>query len=63
MKRAHQYLVSQGKSDKDEITFKKQLYDLWFKLYKRLVFKYPAAKEETVSVLMGLLTIIVIYFN
>lgn len=35
MKRAHQYLVSKGKSSSDEKQFKQQLYDLWFKLYRR----------------------------
>ena len=35
MKRAHQYLTSKGKSSKDEKAFKQQLYDIWFKLYRR----------------------------
>ncbi len=30
-----EYLVSEGKVDDDEDQFKQQLYDLWFKLYKR----------------------------
>lgn len=38
MKRAHNYLVSKGKSDSDVMKFKHQLYDLWFKLYRRSVF-------------------------
>ena len=37
MKRAHSCLVSQGKSDPDVMKFKQQLYDIWFKLYHRLV--------------------------
>ena len=35
MKRAHQYLVSQGKAKPDVGAFKQQLYDIWFKLYRR----------------------------
>ena len=35
MKRAHQYLNSKGKSPRDLKDFKLQLYDLWFKLYRR----------------------------
>ena len=35
MKTAHKYLVSKGKSSNDMCTFKGQLYDLWFKLYRR----------------------------
>ena len=38
MKRAHNYLVLKGKSDSDVMKFKHQLYDLWFKLYRRSVF-------------------------
>ena len=37
MKRAHSYLVSHGKSSQDVKKFKKQLHDIWFKLYSRLV--------------------------
>lgn len=35
MKTAHKYLVSKGKSPGDLGAFKRQLYDLWFKLYRR----------------------------
>lgn len=35
MKYAHEYLVSKRKSDRDIRKFKRQLYDLWFKLYRR----------------------------
>ncbi|KAJ8011054.1 hypothetical protein DPEC_G00054200 [Dallia pectoralis] len=35
MKCAHRYLVSKGQSPSDQQTFKKQLYDIWFKLYRR----------------------------
>ena len=35
MKKAHAYLVSLGKSPRDVMGFKRQLYDLWFKLYRR----------------------------
>ena len=35
MKRAHQYLNSKGKSPREIKDFKQQLYDLWFKLYRR----------------------------
>jgi poly(U)-specific endoribonuclease len=35
MKEAHQYLVSKGKSPKNEQDFKRQLYDIWFRLYRR----------------------------
>ena len=35
MKYAHNYLVSKGKSQRDIGQFKRQLYDLWFKLYRR----------------------------
>ncbi|XP_003384369.1 PREDICTED: poly(U)-specific endoribonuclease-like [Amphimedon queenslandica] len=35
MKRAHDYLVSCGKSPREIIPFKRQLYDIWFKLYRR----------------------------
>ena len=37
MKSAHSYLISQDKSDPDVKKFKDQLYDIWFKLYSRLV--------------------------
>ena len=32
---AHQYLVRKGKAPSDMQAFKKQLHDLWFKLYRR----------------------------
>lgn len=35
MKRAHQYLVSKGQASADVAQFKKQLFDIWFKLYRR----------------------------
>lgn len=35
MVRAHQYLFSKGKSERDVGKFKRQLYDMWFKLYRR----------------------------
>ena len=35
MQLAHTYLVSKGKSSSDVRKFKSQLYDLWFKLYRR----------------------------
>lgn len=35
MRRAHQYLVSKGKASQDIRKFKSELYDLWFKLYRR----------------------------
>ena len=35
MKKAHQYLHSKGKSSREMRDFKHQLYDLWFKLYRR----------------------------
>ena len=35
MKYAHSYLVSKGKAQRDIRAFKSQLYDLWFKLYRR----------------------------
>ena len=35
MKHVHKYLVSQGKSPSGVRQFKEQLYDLWFKLYRR----------------------------
>ncbi|XP_076841105.1 uridylate-specific endoribonuclease C [Brachyhypopomus gauderio] len=35
MKRAHQYLVSKGKSNSDMVLFKNQLYLIWFQLYHR----------------------------
>lgn len=35
MQHVHKYLVSQGKSPSSERQFKEQLYDLWFKLYRR----------------------------
>ncbi|XP_072529183.1 uridylate-specific endoribonuclease C [Salminus brasiliensis] len=35
MKRAHQYLVSKGQASSDVAQFKKQLFDIWFKLYHR----------------------------
>lgn len=35
MKKAHEYLASKGKVAPDERHFKQQLYDLWFKLYRR----------------------------
>ena len=35
MNRAHLYLFSKGKSPQDKNAFKHQLYDLWFKLYRR----------------------------
>ncbi|XP_066525065.1 poly(U)-specific endoribonuclease-C-like [Hoplias malabaricus] len=35
MKRAHKYLVSKGQAKSDIAQFKKQLFDIWFKLYHR----------------------------
>ncbi|XP_026858039.2 poly(U)-specific endoribonuclease-C [Electrophorus electricus] len=35
MKHTHKYLVSKGQASSDIATFKKQLYDIWFKLYNR----------------------------
>ncbi|KAK6311238.1 hypothetical protein J4Q44_G00192930 [Coregonus suidteri] len=35
MKCAHRYLVSKGQSPLDQQQFKKQLYDIWFRLYHR----------------------------
>ena len=35
MQHAHKFLVSQRKSPSGESQFKEQLYDLWFKLYRR----------------------------
>jgi hypothetical protein len=35
MNKAHEYLASCGKSDRDIWKFKHQLYDIWFKLYCR----------------------------
>lgn len=35
MKIAHRYLISQKKSPSEIGAFKRQLYDLWFKLYRR----------------------------
>ncbi|XP_028986594.1 poly(U)-specific endoribonuclease-C-like [Betta splendens] len=35
MKCAHKYLAKTGKSPSDPTQFKKQLYDIWFKLYHR----------------------------
>lgn len=35
MKLAHRYLNSKGKSPREMKDFKQQLYDLWFKLYRR----------------------------
>ena len=32
---AHRYLASKGKSSRNMSDFKRQLYDLWFKLYRR----------------------------
>ncbi|KAA0720904.1 Poly(U)-specific endoribonuclease-C [Triplophysa tibetana] len=35
MKCAHRYLVSKGRAQSDQAQFKRQLYDMWFKLYHR----------------------------
>ena len=35
MKLAHKFLVYKGKVSKDVREFKKQFYDMWFKLYRR----------------------------
>ncbi|XP_072296776.1 uridylate-specific endoribonuclease C, partial [Eucyclogobius newberryi] len=35
MKCAHKYLVRKGQSPSDVMDFKRQLYDIWFKLYHR----------------------------
>ncbi|XP_056149268.1 poly(U)-specific endoribonuclease-C-like [Lampris incognitus] len=35
MKCAHKYLVSKGQSPSDQMQFKRQLYDTWFRLYHR----------------------------
>ena len=35
MKHAHEFLARKGKSSRDRRQFKHQLYDLWFKLYRR----------------------------
>ena len=36
MQTAHQFLISQGKASDNVSEFKQQLYNIWFKLYKRL---------------------------
>ncbi|KAJ3581986.1 hypothetical protein NHX12_016014 [Muraenolepis orangiensis] len=35
MKHAHEYLVREGRSSSDPERFKRQLYDIWFRLYHR----------------------------
>ena len=35
MQHTHQYLVDQGKAKEDPEEFRKQLYDIWFRLYRR----------------------------
>ena len=35
MKHAHKYLVSKGKMPSNVGEFKRRLYDIWFKLYRR----------------------------
>eukprot|EP00066_Takifugu_rubripes_P025201 XP_011614467.1 PREDICTED: poly(U)-specific endoribonuclease-C-like [Takifugu rubripes] len=35
MKVAHKYLVRKGQASSDPLQFKKQLYDIWFRLYHR----------------------------
>jgi len=35
MKTTHQYLVREGKASSNMRAFRQQLYDLWFKLYRR----------------------------
>ena len=35
MKKTQQYLVSKGKSSPDLMQFKRQLYDIWFRMYRR----------------------------
>ena len=35
MQECHRYLASKGKADEDVDGFKKELYNMWFKLYKR----------------------------
>uniref|UniRef100_A0AAV2JW68 Uridylate-specific endoribonuclease n=2 Tax=Knipowitschia caucasica TaxID=637954 RepID=A0AAV2JW68_KNICA len=35
MKRAHNYLVRKGQSSSNTMDFKKQLYNIWFRLYHR----------------------------
>ncbi|KAG7272217.1 hypothetical protein CRUP_035744 [Coryphaenoides rupestris] len=35
MKHAHAYLVREGRSPSDPMSFKRQLYDMWFRLYHR----------------------------
>jgi len=36
MQTAHEFLVYQGKAPADVAEFKQRLYNIWFKLYKRL---------------------------
>ena len=36
MQEAHAFLVEQDKSPEDVDEFKQQLYNIWFKIYKRL---------------------------
>lgn len=37
MKEAHAYLKKEGKSSADEQAFREQLYDIWFRSYRRKV--------------------------
>ena len=36
MKEAHQFLINNNKASADVSGFKRTLYNLWFKMYKRL---------------------------
>ena len=35
MQHTHQYLMDHGKASEDKDEFRKQLYDIWFRLYRR----------------------------
>ncbi len=37
IQKLHHFLVSEDKANKNVDQFKQQLYDLWFKLYKRRI--------------------------
>lgn len=63
MKKAHEFLVSRGKSPSEIIPFKRQLYDVWFKLYRRSVAKVKGGRAVSIYFCMPILFFVAIINN
>lgn len=65
MKFCHEYLVSQGKANSNMHEFKKQLYQIWFTLYRREGVLDSSGFEHVFvgTFLFSFLMFLYIYFN